>query len=68
MTEPDYKIEELFNIETLKVEFVIYRTALDGSWWQFRDIKGFDTLEEAKEVVRMLRKYKKRVFHYVEEE
>lgn len=68
MTEPDYKIEELFNFETLKVEFAIHRTALDGSWSEFRDIKRFDTLEEAKEVVRTLRKYKKRVFHYVEEE
>lgn len=67
MTEPDYKIEELFNTRILKVQFVIYaRTIYDS--WTFAVDNRFDTLEEAKEVVRMLRKYKERVFHYVEEE
>jgi len=66
MTEPDYKIEELFNTRILKVQFVIYARTYDS--WSFAVDDRFDTLEEAKEVVRILRKYKKRVFHYVEEE
>ena len=66
MTEPDYKIEELFNTRILKVQFVIYARTYDS--WTFAADNRFDTLEEAKEVVRTLRKYKKRVFHYVEEE
>jgi hypothetical protein len=66
MTEPDYKIEELFNTRILKVQFVIYARTYDS--WTYAVDNRFDTLEEAKEVVRMLRKYKERVFHYVEEE
>jgi hypothetical protein len=66
MTEPDYKIEELFNTRILKVQFVIYARTYDS--WTFAVDTRYDTLEEAKEVVRILRKYKDRVFHYVEEE
>jgi predicted nucleotidyltransferase component of viral defense system len=67
MTEPDYKIEELFNTRILKVQFVIYARTIYDSWSAAVDTR-YDTLEEAKEVVSMLRKYKDRVFHYVEEE
>ena len=64
MTEPDYKIEEIFNTELMRVYFRVY---------SMRPIKydvigpRFDTLEEAKECVRMCRKYENRVWHYVED-
>ena len=60
MTEPDYKIEELFDPENMRVYFVVISmTRIIGP--------RFDTLEEAKECVRMCRKYEDRIFHYVED-
>ena len=63
MTEPDYKIEEIFDPANMKIYFRVY--ALNPT----PSIIGppFDILEEAKECVRMCRKYKNRIFHYVED-
>jgi len=60
MIDPDYKIEEIFNPERMEVYFLVYANL---------SIIGprFATLEEAKDCVRMCRKYKNRVFHYVED-
>jgi len=60
MIDPDYEIEEIFNPEEMRVYFRVYAN---------RSFIGprFDTLEEAKDCVRMCRKYKNRVFHYVED-
>ena len=63
--DPDYKIEELYDAEELRVYFWIFRMKPTPV---FATTKTFDTLDEAKEVVRTLRKYEKRVFHYVDEE
>lgn len=62
MTEPDYKIEEVFDCKSMRVYFVVISMILTPSIIS----PQFDTLEEAKECVRMLRKYKNRIFHYVE--
>lgn len=62
MTDPDYKIEELYDVEELKVYFVVYSMKPI-----FAVKRRFDTLGEARQVVRMLRKYKERIFHYVED-
>ena len=62
MTDPDYKIEELFDPENMRVYFVVISMIPTPSIIS----PQFDTLEEAKECVRMLRKYKNRIFHYVE--
>ena len=61
MTDPDYKIEEIFDPENMRVYFIVISLP-------YPSIIGpqFDTLEEAKECVRMCRKYKNRIFHYVE--
>ena len=63
MTNPDYKIQELFDPENMRVYFMVFSMRptpnLIGS--------QFDTLEEAKECVRMCRKYKEPVYHYVED-
>jgi len=64
MTEPDYKIEECFELKYMKVYFLVYSLIPTPSPIGPR----FDTLEEAKECVRLCRKHKNRVFHYVEDE
>lgn len=69
MTEPqmtntaDYKIEERFEPENMRVYFVVY--SLGENPYLIR--RQFDTLREAKSCVRMCRQYKNRVFHYVED-
>ena len=60
---PDYKIEEIFEPENMKVYFVVYSLGENPS----RIHRQFDTLDEAKECVRMCRKYNNRVFHYVDD-
>lgn len=62
--EPDYKIEEYLDREVMKVKFSIIRL---GAWPGFATPVRYNTLEGAKEAVRALRKYKNRVFHYVDE-
>ena len=64
MTNPDYKIEELYDTEELKVYYSIYSMNPNP---YLATSKRFDTLDEAKEVVKMMRKYKERIFHYVED-
>lgn len=66
MTNPDYKIEECFDLDEMKVVFIL----LKQNRMNVNDyilIRKFDTLGEARICVRMLRKYEKRVFHYVED-
>lgn len=66
MTNPDYKIEEYFDLDGMKVVF----TLLKQNRMNVNDyilIRKFDTLVEARTCVRMLRKYENRVFHYVED-
>lgn len=69
MTDPDYKIEECFDPGKMERYFVIYGMSSTPYFITDREHKTieYDTLEEAKECVRMLRKYKNRVFHYVED-
>lgn len=55
MTNPDYKIEECFDLDEMKVVF----TLLKQNRMNVNDyilIRKFDTLEEARICVRMLRK------------
>lgn len=61
MTEHDYRIEERFNEITIEVYFLVF--SKEGNLYPPR----FRTLEEAKNYVRILRKYSKRIFHYVED-
>jgi len=64
MTNPDYKIEECFNVDEMKVDFIVLARNFVNDYIL---VRTFDTLIEAKGCVRMLRKYKNRVFHYVED-
>lgn len=62
MTEPDYKIEEIFNRRHMKVYFRVY------SMPNYKLIgPPFSTLEEATECVRLCRKHKDPIWHYVED-
>ena len=63
MTETDYRIEEIFEPEKMRVYFVVYSLGVRPKLIN----RQFDALEEAKDCVRMCRKYKNRVFHYVED-
>lgn len=63
MTDPDYKIEEIFDPEQMRVYFRVYCMRTLNAIGPPR----FGTLEQAKQCVRMCRKYEKRVWHYVED-
>lgn len=61
--EPDYQIEEIFDPENVRVYFRVI------SMRPTPKLIGpkFYTLDSAKYYVRMCRKYKNRIFHYVED-
>lgn len=63
MTNPDYKIQELYDIDRMCRYYVVLKNVT----FEYHSIKKFDELEKAKECVRQLRKYKQPVFHYVED-
>ena len=64
MTEPDYKIEELFDFDKMQPYYLVLKLTLTGEYVLLRKC---DDLMQAKVCVRMGRKYKKRIFHYVED-
>jgi hypothetical protein len=64
MTNPDYKIYEHFIVDEMKVEFGILKLNFANDYIL---VRTFDTLEEAKECVRMCRKYKNLIYHNVED-
>jgi hypothetical protein len=60
----NYRIAECLNKHTLKPYFAIQRyNILQKEYVLFLD-KNFETLEEATEAVRLLRKYKEPIYHY----
>lgn len=63
----DYRIAECLNRETLKPYFAVQGyNLLVKEYVLFLD-KHFETLEEATKAVRLLRKYKEPIIHYVED-
>lgn len=67
MTEPKYVIKERFNTEKLKVEYSIWGLSPREKLYITQPVPHkFETLDEAKEVVRMLIKYENPITHYVE--
>lgn len=65
MTDPDYKIEELYDIDRMCRYYVVLKKAFAID--EYHIIKNFDDLEMAKKCVRELRRYKKPIYHYVED-
>ena len=64
MTDPDYKIEEIFDPEQMRVYFRVHG---GGPTPSLIGPPRFGTLEQAKQCVRMCRKYKDPIWHYVED-
>ena len=64
MTNQDYVIKECLD-DTFKEYFVILR--VKGNEYVLVSPKHFDNLEEAKEAVRLLRKHRQPIYHYVED-
>ncbi len=63
MTKPDYKIQELFDFDEMRVYYKVLQLSLTGEYFF---VKRFDDLMTAKVCVRMARKYNKPIYHYVE--
>jgi hypothetical protein len=61
--EHDFKIEEVFDLEVMAPRFIIHRNEPQPDIIAHR----FETLREAEHCVRMLRKYRNRIFHLVED-
>lgn len=62
----DYRIVEDLNLKTLKPHFYIQYYHLIEKEYHLYSNDKFQTLEEAQEAIRLLRKYKEPVYHYVE--
>ncbi len=63
----DYRIAECLNKQSLKPYFAIQRyNIFEKEYVLFLD-KNFENLEDAENAVRLLRKYKEPIYHYVSE-
>ena len=65
MTKKDYIIQECLD-NNFKEYFVILREKSNNEYVRVSP-QHFDTFEEAKEAVRLLRKHKQPIYHYVED-
>ena len=66
MTEPDYKIQELLDTETLLPYYKILKRYVNGEYVAVNS-KRYMWLSDAERDVRVLRKYKQPIYHYVED-
>lgn len=64
MTNPDYKIQELFDFDEMKPYYNVLKLSITG---EYLFIKRFNELMTARVCVRMARKYKNPIYHYVED-
>lgn len=64
MTNPDYKIQELFDVDEMKTYYKVLKLSPTGDYCF---IRRFDELMAARVCVRMMRKYKQPIYHYVED-
>ena len=67
MTTHDYIIQELLDTETLLPYYKILKRYVNGEYVAVNS-KRYMWLSDAKKDVRVLRKYKKPVYHYIEDE
>ena len=62
----DYRIVEKLNVNTMELYFSIQKYSIkDQEYFPYSDAY-IQTLEEAQEAIRLIRKYKEPVYHYVE--
>ena len=62
----DYRIVEKLNLKTLKPYFLIQYYHLIEKEYHLYSNDTFQNLQEAQEAIRLIRKYKEPVYHYVE--
>jgi len=62
----DYRIVEKLNLGTMKPYFIIQKYNLIQREYNLHSNAVIQTLEEAQEAIRLIRKYKEPVYHYVE--
>ena len=62
----DYRIVEKLNVDTMKPYFIIQKYNLLTQEYNLHSNARIQTLEEAQEAIRLIRKYKEPVYHYVE--
>lgn len=62
-----YRIQELFDFQEFKTFFVIQTNYLERGWI-LADIPRLETLNQAKRIVSIMKKYQNPVYHYVDEE
>ena len=62
----DYRIVEKLNLGTMKPYFIIQKYNLIQREYNLHSNAVIQTLEEAQEAIRLIRKYKEPMYHYVE--
>ena len=62
----DYRIVERLDVDTMKPYFIIQKYNLITQEYNLHSNARIQTLEEAQEAIRLIRKYKEPVYHYVE--
>ena len=62
----DYRIVEKLNLGTMKPYFIIQKYNLTTQEYNLHSNAVIQTLQEAQEAIRLIRKYKEPVYHYVE--
>ena len=62
----DYRIVEKLNLSTMKPYFIIQKYNLLTQEYNLHSNAVIQTLEEAQEAIRLIRKYKEPMYHYVE--
>jgi hypothetical protein len=62
----DYRIVEKLNLDTMKPYFIIQKYSCVMNEYHLYSNAPIQTLEEAQEAIRLIRKYKEPVYHYVE--
>ena len=62
----DYRIVEKLDVDTMKPYFIIQKYNLITQEYNLHSNARIQTLEEAQEAIRLIRKYKEPVYHYVE--
>jgi hypothetical protein len=69
MDSPNYRIQEHFDFYTMTPYYKVQRLNLNPvGGWVDAIVKDFDHLEDAEEALKILRKYDKGIFHFVEDE
>ena len=63
----DYRIVEKLNLDTIKPYFTIQKYNIIQKEYHLYSNAPIQTLEEAQEAIRLIRKYKEPVYHYVED-